>query len=198
MLKLLLNEVDFSAPRDLTEGVAGYYLAVSCYDHFGKAYSPTIKQGLCSVRAAWLLNDLHRRSSNENYDYAALLFYRKARYFYVTAVDREQTGRESLGGLQNYGPDQDRNYGYDGVLYMTGLLDFKYGSRDDRERRLASLDSAKRIIARVHGMGKASKSKPSVMLDRVRDLYDRINDEVKALGADDEPAEAEDHSEDQD
>jgi uncharacterized protein (DUF2225 family) len=169
--------------------VASYYLAMSCYDHFGKIFSPTIKQGLCSLRAAWLLSDMHRRAPNDNYDYASLLFYRKARFFYMTAVEREQNAQESLGGLQNYGPDMDQNYGYDGVLYLTGLLDYKYGSRDDRELRLASLDNAKRIIARVHGMGRASKAKPSVLLDRVRDLYDRINDEVKSLGADAMPAE---------
>lgn len=180
-LELILPDVDFAEPRDLAEGAASYYLAMMCYDHFPRVSSPTVKQGLCALRCAWLFGDLHRRRSNENYDYLAALFYRKARFLYVRSVEREQTARESLGGLQLYGPDMDRNYGYDGVLYLTGLLDFKYGSRSDRARRLASLEGARRIVARVHGMGKASKAKPFAMLDRVRDLYDRINAEVKAL-----------------
>jgi uncharacterized protein (DUF2225 family) len=177
----ILPDLDFSQPRDLEEGVASYFLAMSCYEHFDKSYSPTIKQGLCALRAAWIFDDLHRRNPNENYDYLSLLFYRKARFLYEESVNREQQGKESLNGLANLGPDMDRNYAYDGVLYITGLLGYKYGDRRDSAKRIVSLERARRILARVHGMGKASKSKPSAMLDRVKDLYDQINEEVKAL-----------------
>jgi uncharacterized protein (DUF2225 family) len=177
----ILPELDFHQPRDLEEGAASYYLAMSCYELFDKSFSPTIKQGLCALRAAWVFDDLHRRNPNENYDYLSLLFYRKARFLYEEAVNREQRGTESLNGLANLGPDMDRNYGYDGVLYVTGLLGYKYGDRRDSSKRVQGLERARRILARVHGMGKASKAKPSAMLDRVKDLYDQINEEVKAL-----------------
>ena len=179
---LVVPGLDCRQPRELREGVASYYLAVSCYDHFGKLASPTIKQGQCALRAAWLLGEMHRKESNANWDYLALLFYRKARFFFAAAVDREQSGKETLGGLANYGPDLDHNYGYDGVLYLTGLLEYKFGPRKDPARRLASLERARRVIARVHGMGRASKSKPTALLDRVHDLYERISEELKALG----------------
>jgi uncharacterized protein len=180
-LAAILPDLDFGKPRELREGVASYYLALSCYDSFGKLASPTIKEGLCALRAAWLLDDLHGKASNENWDYLSLLFYRKARFFYATAVDKEQTGKETLGGLANCGPDLDHNYGYDGVLYLTGLLEFKYGPRKDPVKRTASLERAKRVIGRVHGMGRASKSKPTAILDRVHELYDRMGEELKAL-----------------
>ncbi len=173
--------LDFTEPRDLREGVAAFYLATSCYDSFTKIASPTIKQAQCALRAAWLLSEMHRKASNENWDYLALLFYRKARFFYSLAVDREQSGKETLGGLANYGPDLDHNYGYDGVLYLTGLLEFKYGPRKDTARRVTNLERARRVIGRVHGMGRASKAKPTALLDRVHDLYDRISEELKAL-----------------
>ncbi len=177
----IFPDLDFSQPRELREGVASFYLAIACYDQFAKLSSPTIKQAQCALRAAWLLGELHRKSSNENWDYLALLFYRKARFFYSAAVDREQSGKETLSGLAHYGPDLDHNYGYDGVLYLTGLLEFKYGPRKDRARRAANLERARRVIGRVHGMGRVSKSKPGALLDRVHDLYDRISEELKAL-----------------
>jgi uncharacterized protein (DUF2225 family) len=180
-LQTVFPDVDFAGPRDLGEGVAAYYLAISCYDSFGKIASPTIKQAQCALRAAWLLTEMHRKESNENWDYLALLFYRKARFFYSLAVDREQSGKETLGGLANYGPDLDHNYGYDGVLYLSGLLEFKYGPRKVPARRIANLERARRVISRVHGMGRASKSKPTALLDRVHDLYDGISEELKAL-----------------
>ena len=177
----IFPNLDFTEPRELREGVASLYLAMSCYDSFGKIASPTIKQAQCALRAAWLLGEMHRKASNENWDYLALLFYRKARFFYALAVDREQSGKETLGGLAHYGPDLDHNYGYDGVLYLTGLLEFKYGPRKDAARRVSNLERARRVIGRVHGMGRASKSKPTALLDRVHDLYDRISEELKAL-----------------
>ena len=37
---------DFSSPRGLMEGAASYYLAMLCYEHLPKEFSPAIKQGL--------------------------------------------------------------------------------------------------------------------------------------------------------
>ena len=104
--------------RRLEEGAASYYLAMKCYEHFDKMFSPTIKQGVCALRAAWIFDDLHRRDPNENYDYLSLLLYRKARFLYEESINRDQKGVEPMSGLANMGPDMDRNYGYDGVLYL--------------------------------------------------------------------------------
>ncbi len=177
-LKPVFGTPDFSAPRSLISGCAAYFLAMSCYDHFDAEVAPTIKQGLCALRAAWLCNDLHRSSPNENYDYLAAVFYRKARFFYALAVEREQDGSESIGNAGHLGPDLDKNYGYDGVLYISALLEYRYGPTSDDDFRRQALDRAKRTVARLFGMGKASKNKPTAILDNARDVYDAISREL--------------------
>lgn len=174
----LFGDLDFTEPRDLEEGVASYFFAVMCYEYFPKEFSPTFKQGLSSLRAAWLCNDLHKRSPQENYDYLAQVFYRKARFFYDYAVELEQSGDEALPKEFPMGPDLDKNYGYDGVLYLVGLLDYRYGSRQDAEQRRMALMRAKRTVAKIFGMGKASKSKPAAILDNAREVYHQIASEL--------------------
>jgi uncharacterized protein (DUF2225 family) len=91
----------------------------------------------------------------------------------------EQKGAQNLATVGNLGPDLDKNYGYDGVLYLTGLLEFHHGPTKDPDKRAAALTRAKRTVARIFGMGRASKDKPAAILDNARDVYDEI---TKALG----------------
>jgi uncharacterized protein (DUF2225 family) len=178
---LVFKDLDFTNYRDLKEGAASYYLAIMCYDLLDRQYSPTLKRALSSLRAAWLLESLHRKEFSENYDYLARLFYRKARFFYLQAIELAQNGLEPLEAHINYGPDLDKNYGYDGLLYVAGLLEYKYGPRKNSEKRIKSLENAKRIVSKLFGTGKASKSKPSAILDKARELYEQMNKEIKKL-----------------
>lgn len=174
----LFEAVDFAAPRGLEEGCSSYYLAAACYEHFPKEFSPTFKRGLCCLRAAWVCADLHRKRPDDNFDYLSQIFYRKARFFYAYAVDQEQTGKESLSGSPNLGPDLDKNYGYDGLLYLVGLLEYRFGPSKNPEKRRIALDRAKRTVARIFGMGKASKNKPEAILNNARDVYEEIAKEL--------------------
>jgi uncharacterized protein (DUF2225 family) len=178
----VFDALDFTEARGLKEGAASYFYAIMCYDHFPKEYAPTIKQGISALRTAWILGDLHRKYPSENYDFLALNFYRKARFFYNLAVEKEQTGKESMAAAKNLGPDLDKNYGYDGVLYLQGLFEFLHGSRQDPAKRIESLTRAKRSVAKIFGMGRASKNKPTVLLDRARDLYADMTKELEAAG----------------
>ena len=178
---LIFERLDFSRSRTLAEGSASYYLAVMCYEHFKKDYSPTIKQGISALRAAWLFGELHRERPNENYDYVSSLFYRKARFFYDQALEKEQTGQQSMSSVSQLGPDIDKNYGYEGVLYLTAMLEYKYGPKKNPGKRIENLERAKKVISKVHGMGKASRSKPSTILEKTKDLFALIGEEVKAL-----------------
>jgi len=189
-VRLLFETVDFSAPRGLEEGCASYYLATMCYEHLDKSFSPRFKQGLSCLRAAWLCTDLHRKRPNDNYYYLAQVFYRKARFFYSYAVELEQTGQESISALRHLGPDLDKNYGYDGVLYLTGWLEYKYGPKSDPDKRQAALGRAKRTVARIFGMGRASKDKPAAILDSARDVYEEITKELGEQNRDPEAANA--------
>jgi uncharacterized protein len=177
-IRHIFEELDFTEPRTLKEGAASYYFALMCYDKLPKEYVPSFKQALSSLRAAWVFTDLHKKFPGENYDYLSRLFYRKARFFYRQAVEREQRGGESLAQVKNFGPDTDKNYGYDGVLYLAGLLELEYGPTKDPEKREQSLREARRTVARIFGLGKASKDKPSALLDRARDLFKRIGQEL--------------------
>lgn len=178
---LIFKDLNFTEFRRLNEGVASYHLALMCYDFREEALSPTFIRGLCALRAAWLLEDLHSKYPGENYDYLARMLFRKARFFYLTAVERAQTGEEPLGANVMYGPDLDKNYGFDGFLYIAGLLEYKYGPRKEKEQRAKSLESGKRIISKLFGTGKASRSKPSAILEKAKDLYDLMNREIKEI-----------------
>lgn len=174
----LFRDLDFRNPRTLKEGAAGYLLGVMSYDLLPKGFSPTIKQGLCALRGAWLLGDLHRKYPGDNWDYLVRLFYRKACFFYTESVVKEGDGQESVAEVPHLGPDLDKNYGYDGVLYLSALLEYRFGPREDLELRRSSLETAKRTVARIFGMGKASKDKPSALLDRAKDLFSKMGEEL--------------------
>ncbi|QQO07472.1 DUF2225 domain-containing protein [Breznakiella homolactica] len=170
--------VDFSTPRDLIDGAASHYLALRCYGYFPKDFSPTIKQGICAIRAGWLFDEMQKKYPDQNFDWLALLFKKKAQFLYSEAVYKEQSGKEPLSGIKNFGPDTDKNYGYEGALYLSALLQLKYGPREDSNRRIELLGESKRTIAKIFGLGKSSKTKPGPLLEHARNLYDTINKEL--------------------
>jgi uncharacterized protein (DUF2225 family) len=179
--ELVFPGVDFKNPRGLIEGAASQYLLLRCYDFFGKDVSPTIKQGLASLRAAWLTDELDKKNSGENYDWLALLFRRKAQFLYNEAIRLEQSGKETLSGMKSFGPDTDKNYSYEGVLYLCAYLRYKFGPAENSARRISSLEDARRTIAKIFGMGKSSKDKPGPLLDHAREIYDAINKELNEI-----------------
>ena len=175
--------------RTLFDGAAIYYLALLCYENVDIAYSPTFKRAEVALRLAWLCQDIEHVSPGHNYDYIAQVFYRKALFFYQQTLINE-TGRiESIESVSHFGPDTDKNYGYDGIIYLSGLLEYKYGQRENLQLRLKKLEDSKKAIARIFGLGKSSKAKPGPLLEVARDLYDKIAAELGSnniFGDDDE------------
>ncbi len=166
--------------RTLYDGTAMYYLALLCYEKVDIAYSPTCKRAQISLRLAWLCQDIDKICPDHNYGYIAQVFYRKALFFYQQTLINE-TGRiESIESISHFGPDTDKNYGYDGVIYLSGLLEYKYGQREDQELRLKKLDQSKKAIARIFGLGKSSKEKPGPLLEVAKDLYDKMTKELSS------------------
>jgi uncharacterized protein (DUF2225 family) len=176
--RCIFPNVDFYEPRNLISGAASLYLTVSCYDYYPKEFSPTIKQGIAALRAGWLLDDMDKKYPGQHFDWAALLFKRKAQFFYSEAMRREQNGKETLSAVNTFGPDTDKNYVYEGALYLSGLLKIRYGTRDDSEQWRASLGEVKRTVAKIFGLGKSSKSKPGPLLEHARNLYDALSKEL--------------------
>lgn len=165
--------------RTLLDGAAVYYLALLCYEKFPPSMSPTIKRAQICLRLAWLCTELDTECPNRGFDFMAQNFYRKSNFFYQDSLILEMSHVESITGISNFGPDIDKNYGYDGVIYLCGLLEYKYGQRENINMRLKKLDEFKRAIARSFGLGKSSKNKPGPLLEHSRALYDKINAEIK-------------------
>jgi len=169
----IVDGLNFSQPRTLREGLASYYLAIRCYDFFTKDYAPVAHQAVSSLRAAWVCNDLEKLEGG-NFAFLGRTFYRKARYFYTLALEYEQKGKQTIANVGNLGPDLDKNYGYDGLVYMNGYLEYHFGPKNNVEARKKNLEKAKRMVARIFGMGKASKNKPLALLENAREVYNLI------------------------
>jgi uncharacterized protein (DUF2225 family) len=182
----IFGSIDFNEPRDLVAGAASYYLAMICYDGLPKEYASAVKQGISSLRAAWLCDELERERPGENFGYAARIFYGKARFLYRLAVELDQKGKQQLTSAKWLGPDTDKNYGYEGVLYLAAVLELEYGPRSDPAKRAELLDASKRTLAKMFGIGKKSRSKPGPLVDKVRDLYDKLKAELNEGDEDDE------------
>ena len=171
---------ELTRQRTLLDGAAMYYLALLCYARADAKYTPTAKCAILSLRLAWICHDLDEAAPGHNYDYVSQVFYRKALFYYQQTLIKETTGEESVGTIANLGPDIDKNYGYDGIIYLCGLLEYKYGQKEDMPLRGKKLDEYKRSIARIFGLGKSSKNKPSALLEHARSLYDRLAKELSA------------------
>lgn len=165
--------------RTLLDGAAMYLLAILTYDEVDFGYLPTMKRAILTLRLAWLCDELNEEVPDHNFDMAAKIFYQKAVFFYQQAVINETDRVEKSSTLPNMGPDTDKNYGWDGVIYLCGLLEYKYGQTEDMAMRLKKLDESKIAIARIFGLGKSTKEKPGPLLEHSRNLYDNL---TKLLG----------------
>ncbi|MDR1389268.1 MAG: DUF2225 domain-containing protein [Treponema sp.] len=177
-MRKILPSADFTKPRDLISGAASLFLVLRCYDYYTKEFSPTMKQAIAAIRCAWLLDEIDKKYPGHHYDWLSLLFKRKSEFLYGEAIIREQNGKEPLSAVKNFGPDTDKNYSYEGALYLSGLLKLKYGQRTDSAKRAEALGASKRTIAKIFGLGKSSKSKPGPLLEMARELYETINKEI--------------------
>ena len=172
--------------RTLFDGAAAYYLALLTYEKLPKQFSPTIKKAQICLRLAWLCGDLNNICPDRNYEYIQKRFYQKSMFFYQEALEFETDKTESITGISNFGPDIDKNYGYDGVIYLCGLLEYKYGQSSNFQERLKKLEDYKRAIARIFGLGKSSKAKPGPLLEHSRNLYDKLTTLLKEANIIDE------------
>ncbi len=178
----LFPNINFDDDRTLIHGAASYILSVTCYSFFDKRYAPTLKKAFSSIRASWVLQDLTEETKDHKFGYIRDIFYKKSAYFYQLAVEYSQTGKEIIDNVKNYGPDIDKNFGYDGMLYMASLLNYKMGFlQKDPEIQAEIYIKSKRTISKLFGLGKASKDKPTAILDMAKDLFTQINDRLKGL-----------------
>ena len=53
---------------------------------------------------------------------------------------------------------------------------------DIPDERVKLLAKSKRMLAKLYGSGKSSKSKPSAILDMAKELYDELAKLIESLG----------------
>jgi uncharacterized protein (DUF2225 family) len=181
LIKIFERIPDFQEKRDLFSGAASYILAMSCIPFFDrKRFSPTMKIGIYSLRSAWLFSDLFLETKDPKYQELSLLFYKKAAEFYDTALNNQN--KEPIDGAKSLGPDTDKNFGYDGMLYVAAVLQYKTAHFvEDPYEKLRLFEETKRILSKVFGMGRKAKDKPEVLLNFSREIYDKLGEETESL-----------------
>ncbi len=183
LVKIFGRIPDYTQKRDLVAGTASYILAISSYGFFdARKFSPTIKRGIYALRTAWLMRDLLDQTKDNRYQELSEVFYKKAAEFYELAMERQAKAIEPLESCRNLGPDTDHNYGYQGVLYVLGMLKYKMSLYiEDPYEKIKVYEEVKRILSKVYGFGKKKKDTPEVLLNLSRDVRDKINAELATL-----------------
>ncbi len=188
-IQKFFGNISFENNRDLALGAASYLLAVDCYTFRGKNVAPTFKKAISSIRAAWMFDDLAREIPEKPYKKISDFFYQKAYQFYNQVFELVQTGGEPIEAAGNIGPDFDKNWGYEGIMYMCAILTLKIGIKEpDITKRIENFERTKRYLSRLFGSGKASKAKPGPLIDMTRDLYDKMNQLLEQWKQETEPA----------
>jgi len=179
-LSKFFGELNFNDDRDLMMGAAAFMLAVDCYNLRRKQVAPTFKKAVSSIRGAWLFGDLAEVHPEKPYRKMSLFFYKKAYEYYFEVLELIQSGGEPADAAGNMGPDSDKNWGYEGILYVSAILTLKFGAREkDPQKKLENFQTSKKYLSRLFGMGKSSKSTPSDLLEKTRFLYEKINETIK-------------------
>jgi len=168
--------VDFYEPRDLISGAASYILALTSYSFYPDSFAPTFQRAIFSLRAAWIFGDLaseHNKYQGRFYKIQEV-FYMKAKHYYNKSYEVMSKNKERFESVY-LGPDTDKNYGYDGFIYLINYLNFKTAYLEEDIMKKADIyQEIKRNIGRIFGIGKASKEKPGPLLQIVRELYEDV------------------------
>lgn len=185
LLKVFGKIPDFTQKRDMISGVASYMMAISSYPFFEKRkFAPSVKMAMYSLRLAWLFNDMFEEAREPGYRELSEIFYKKAADYYELALNNQTKGIEPLDGAKTLGPDTDKNFGYDGVVYLNGILKFRQAHLlEDPVQKLKVYEEVRIILSKVFGFGRKAKEKPGPLLETARGIYDRVTEEIESLQA---------------
>lgn len=181
-LNLLYKSVpDFTRKRNLLTGFAAYILALETYNKFRENDAPSIRQAICSLRLAWLSRILSEHQYGDECTHLEKIFYKKALFFYTQALAKDAHGLEPLHAMTFLGPDADKDYGYDGVVYIRAWLELHYGDKSRALERQNTLHALRNSLSKVFGFGRSSKEKPSVLLNIARKTFESVEEEIATL-----------------
>ncbi len=172
---------DFTQKRNLLSGFASYLLALETYNKFRENDAPSIRQGICALRLAWLSRILHEHKYGDECKQLETIFYKKALFFYTQSLTKDSNGLEPLHVMTFLGPDIDKDYGYDGVVYIRAWLEFHYGDKRRVLERQNMLNTLRNSLSKVFGFGRSSKEKPSVLLNIARKTFEAVETEIASF-----------------
>jgi hypothetical protein len=183
LIKIFGKLPSYRGKRDVVGGISSYILAISSYPFFDKKkFSPSIKIGISYLRASWLFSDLFQQTSDTKYQELSRAFSVKAMEFYELAILNQSKAIEPMENIRSLGPDTDKDFGYDGVLYVSAVLKFKNSHLiEDPYKKLKTYEDIKKILSKVFGIGKKAKEKPEVLLLFAKDIYEKIGEETDML-----------------
>ncbi len=182
LVQQLCPGINYHKVRNIEHGLMSYLLAIDCYKLMDKRQSPTLKRGILSLRVSWLASDMAKHYDKPVFASMKQIFYRKAAKYYGLALGYSQNGTEPFDGTKHIGPDTDKNWGYDGLLYLAGLLNYKLAESDKNiERKGKTYIKVRRIMGKLYGRGQASKDKPTVILNNAKDIYDDLRKSIKQI-----------------
>ncbi len=185
-IEKIVGPIDFNEDRNLVHGAASYILAIECYQMRGINIAPTPKKAISALRGAWLFADLAQEFPGKGFDKISDFLYTKAVQYYTPTLEIMSNGREPHDQFINLlGPDTDNNWGFDGVVYLNGYLTKRFLPllASTNQSKLEYLERSRRYLGKLYGMGKASKSKPSVIIDMAKDLYEELTKDIEILRA---------------
>lgn len=175
-----ISKTDFNQDRDLELGAASYMLAVDCYNFRFPDVAPVFKKGLFSLRAAWLFTDMAEKYPKLPYKNVVNFFYKKSYSSYSIILDLFQSGKEKYESVGRFGPDIDKDFGFEGLQYLVGVLVYKFGqSEPDLQKRIQIFDRSRRILGKMFGHGRASKNLPADLIDKTRDMHEKMGDLIR-------------------
>lgn len=180
----IVGPTDFNDDRNLVLGAASYLLAIDCYQRRDMSCAPTPKKAICSLRGAWLFGDMHDEFPGMGFDKVRDFLYMKAVTYYNPTLDIMTNGREPHDAfIPLLGPDTDKNWGFDGVIYINGYLTRRYLDRlaPNPQAKIDMLEKSKRHLGKLYGMGRASSSKPSIIIDMAKELYEEISKQLEEM-----------------
>ncbi len=81
------------------------------------------------------------------------------------------------------GPDTDKNWSFEGLIYLSSYLRYKclQYRQTDRKEKIQSLTIARANVSRLHDYGRASHSRPALLVEFSRSLFDKLTKAQKQL-----------------
>ncbi len=182
----IVTNLSFTKKRDLYSGLASYFLAISCYHDYLIESQRAIKQALFSLRAGWVIDDILKTPEIQDTDkFSRLKEY--FRFFSLQKIENYFTKvhfakKKKFIEISYHGPDLDHDYGYDGLVYIYAYLGYEFIELESNlDDKLKKLEEIKVMLGKIFGFGKASKSKPSPLLDKSKVFYEMLKEKTKSL-----------------